>query len=150
MNIETCFSCCNHSSCSYWQLRDLFIMHFQCKWWGQHPQSSFHEDLYLKMYDMRLQLHKLVKSSQNLSKLPFFSAKFVLFVTIHPLQLNRKTVSIETQRGKLLIKKDWNCGRYLLHLTNSGDWSIILSSDKLLNTSLLKRGLWILSPSLTL
>ena len=34
MNMETCFSCCNHSSCSYWPLQDPFIMHLQCKWWG--------------------------------------------------------------------------------------------------------------------
>ena len=34
MNSETCCSCCNHSSCSYWPLEDPFIMHLQWKWWG--------------------------------------------------------------------------------------------------------------------
>lgn len=31
------FSCWNHSCCPYWLLRDPF----QCKRWGQNPQSSF-------------------------------------------------------------------------------------------------------------
>ena len=61
MSVEIGFSCCNYSSCSYWPLKDLLQMCFQCKWWGPKSTVCPHSHLkfkFSKVY-MRLQQSEL-------------------------------------------------------------------------------------------
>ena len=61
--------------------------------------------------------------------LPFLASASETIVCIS-LQLDRKTLSDKTHR-RIFFSKKTICGRYLLYLTNSDSWNLILSSDKL-------------------
>lgn len=78
--------------------------------------------MYFKLFETDIKLHpsKLLK---------LFLVPSCLSVTILSLQLNRETLSTETQRFFFL--RNCNFGRYSLYLTKSDSWNLIVSSDKL-------------------
>ena len=128
MNIETGFSCCNHSPCLYWPLRDSYLMCLQFKWWRTKATvPTPYKNVFIFEANMKLQPSKLVKSNGYLLSYSLFSTKFPLFVAILSLQLTRETLSKETQSRNSILKTKCNCKcrRYPLYLINTihmGTW----------------------------
>ena len=91
-----CFPLCNHSSCSYWLLKDLLQMCFQWKWWRTKSTVC-----HLKVYDQLLLSFISVSYSYQV-----ISDTFTVFLPsnsllVFPVELwwkysNKKTLLLKT------------------------------------------------------
>lgn len=119
--------------------------------WRSKSAKILCKDVFKSLFDtnMKLQPSIWVKSSRYLSTLQSFQCLFQSFC-YDPSAAAEQENTVHRDRDFFFTKKDCNCGRDPLYLTDSDGWSLMLSSDKPLNAFLLKMRTLFYPPSLML